>query len=318
MTIKVTEGASPAEDTLKPQAGSGGGDTGKAEMIAWMAAAMANMPMEDLTHFFNDSIAQIGQEAVNIPDGAAASNMASIATKGAVKEDVEAMFSSDDLSEELKEKATVIFEAAVNARLIIETAALEESFEQKLTESTLEITEKLDAYLEYVIENWKKDNEIAIEKSIRTDILENFVSGLHDLFLESNMNIPEDSLDVVAEQHTEIEDLKERLNKAINEKLELETLVIEAQKELVFDEVTEGLAATQVEKLKSLCEGVEDNDPDSYKKKVLIIKENYFKTSRPEGKNLLIEDENGLIETKSDSVSPMSNYVKAISKTTVK
>jgi len=168
-TVDSIDEASAAE-TLKPGAGSGGTES-KAQTLAAFSSLLSQLGKEDLSKLFNDAQAVFGPNKAPGAVDNSAKNKASIATKGAVKEDVEEMFSGDELSEDLKEKAVVVFEAAVEARCIVETARLEEEFEQQLDEAVAEIQEeitaKVDQYLDYVIEQWIEDNKIAIESSLR-------------------------------------------------------------------------------------------------------------------------------------------------------
>lgn len=325
----------PAADTLQPGAGSGGTES-KAQMLATFTALLAQLGKEDLSNIFNMVQDQFGpgKTAANIPNDAAQNNAATIATKQAVKEDIEEMFSGDDLTEEFKEKATVVFEAAVNTRVNLEMAQLEEEFEQvigeieeqyeeKLQEQANsifeEVSSKLDQYLDYVIEQWMEENKVAIESSLRSEIAENFITGLQNLFAEHYINVPEERLDIVAELKQELDETKEKLNEAIDDKLSLKAIIDEATKEATLEEVSEGLAKTQQEKLRTLAEGIDYSDADSYKRKLSIVRENYFSQTKPSARTtgLITEEIDGVDEApQRTSATPpsMEKYVQAIAK----
>jgi len=236
-----------------------------------------------------------------------------------MKESVEEMFAGQDLSEEFKEKATVVFEAAVGAKINEEVARLEEEFTEKLDEQTSlavdELVEKVDSYLDYVVEKWMEENELAVEKGIRSEIAESFIEGLADLFTEHNINLPEEDVDVVADMAEQLENTEAKLDEAIAQVVELRKELTEANKADAFEEIAEELTATQAEKLEKLAEGIEFENLDEYKEKVKIIKENYFggSTELTESVDGIdpIEEETSEIKT----VDPeMARYAAAISK----
>lgn len=205
-----------------------------------------------------------------------AQNKATIATK----EHIDAMFHGEDLSEDFREKATTIFEAAIEARVSEEIASLEEQYSQQLQEAISEVasnlTSKLDDYLDYCVEQWMSENEVAIEHSLKTEITEEFMDGLKNLFAENYIQIPEDSLDVLEQLAAKVEELENKLNDSISENIEMmKTLDVHSQQD-VFYSVAEGLALTQVEKLRQLAEGITFEDPETYQKKLMLVKENYF------------------------------------------
>lgn len=257
----------------------------------------------------------------------AASNKASIAAKtsAAVKEDIDAMFSGEQLSEEFKEKAVTIFEAAVATRVeqIVEEMQAEQ--EQKIEEQIVQVVEGLSAtineYLDYVVEQWMEENQVAIEHSLRTEVTEGFIEGLRTLFAENYLDVPDEKVDVVEELAAKVEELEAKLNDSINENIELKSVVAESLKDKIFAEVTEGLAATQIEKLRTLAEGVEFGDAETYTKKLQIVKESYFADSKKSSVTVLTE-ETGL-EAEDNAVAKVvdptvAKYVSAISRTVKK
>lgn len=253
-----------------------------------------------------------------------ASNRSSVAMKS-VKEDVDAMFAGQDVSEEFKTKATTIFEAAVGARVAVEKAAIEESTKTQLAEAVEivkeDLTGKLDDYLTYCTEQWLEKNAIAIESSIRADIAESFMKGLYDLFEEHHIEVPEDKIDVVEELAAQVEELKESLNKAVNESLELKKQVEAAARAKVVAEVTEGVVETQKEKLGSLFESVEFTTTEEFKTKLTTIKDGYVAqsgTKKVSVQNLLEQvEQTGTTEEKKDPITEpqVASYVDALTRT---
>ena len=311
---------SAGSETLKP-------NPTRAEMLATFSSLLAQLKGEDLSHFFNDSIKQYSADGIPsspVPGGAPGMGKMPMPTLNAVKEDIDEVFAGEDLTEEAKEKFSTIFEAAVSARVSIEEARLEEAFEARLDEEVEEIKEeittKIDQYLDYVVESWMEDNKLAVESTLRADIAENFMEGLYNLFAESYITVPEEKLDVVGELKAQIEELETKFDESVNKQLELQSVIDEATMEATFDEVTEGLAATQVEKLRTLAEGIEFTDSESYVKKLNILKGKYFSEKKEVNTGVITEEATeGLREdTKPVAVGEMANYVSAISRTKTK
>lgn len=308
---------SAGSDTLKPNPTT-------VEKLATFTSLLAQLKGEDLSHFLNDALAQIGKEAALTPSATAPgkTGMGQMprATLGAVKEDITAMFADEDLTEEFKESASTLFEAALTARMNLETVRLEEEFAAKLSEEVEtvkeEMTTKIDQYLDYVVESWVEENKLAIETSLRAEIAENFMEGLRNLFAESYINVPDEKVDVLGELKAQIEELESKLDESINKQLELQSVIDEATMEATFDEVCEGLAATQVEKLRTLAEGIEFSDSETYAKKLNIIKDKYF----TEGKKVvstgvIAEEAEELTEQAAPVPAHMAHYAQAISRT---
>ena len=343
MTIKQVEEAvdekldeeSIAGATLKAGSRPDENPKSKIEFMTKTLGIMNGMKKEDLSKFYNDVIAQIGKEASALPAGANAdANASTIDMKGgkgpktrdampklSVKEDVEEMFSGEELSEEFKDKASTLFEAAVNARAVVEIARLEEEYESRLEEEVTSIVKQvegnLDNYLDYVVENWMKENEVAIESSLRNEIMEEFIGGLKNLFSEHYIEMPEDKINVVEELAAKVEKLEAALDEAINENAELVTIVAESARQEAVTEVAEGLTMTQSEKFLSLAEGVDfDGDVDSYRKKLSVVKDTYFSSAKPQTSYIEEETFEGEVTEKAISHDPSVNrYVQAISRT---
>ena len=201
--------------------------------------------------------------------------------------DVKALVSSDaDLSEEFKDKAAMIFETAVKTRIQEQTKILEARYEEKLsveTETVKEaMVEKVDSYLNYVVEEWMKENELAVERGIRTEIAEDFITGLKDLFKEHYIDVPEEKYNVLDDLTTQTKKLEEKLNNEISKNVDLTKQVSESAKAKAIDEVSTDLADTEKEKFEKMAENVEWDSADKFREKLETIKESYFPKSKIE------------------------------------
>ena len=242
--------------------------------------------------------------------------------KEKMKEDIDALISGENLSEEFITKATTIFEAAVIARaeeVIAEAEeALTEQFEAAIEEIKEEMATKVDDYLNYMVEEWVKDNEIAIEKGLRAEIVEDFISGLKDLFEDHYIDIPEEKVDVVEELTAKVEELEEAYNEQIKSAVELKKELNEHKKFEAIYAACEGLTQTQVEKMKSLAESIEFTTEDEFTEKMETLKESYFKNPVVSADSSALDDEVQIEEEKKvvKSSDPlMEVYSKAISQT---
>lgn len=316
----------------------------KTDLLSMTVAALSGKTHDELTKWYYDSIEQSQKSAETIPDGVADKNRASVAAKpsgtGAndmgplpfvpvVKEDVKAIFDGQDLSEELIDKAATLFEAAVNARLVLEATKLQEAYEEKLMEDIEairnDLTEKVDSYLNYVVEEWIQENEVAIENAIEVELVREFQDRLADLMREHYVEIPEDRLDVVAELTDRCVDLEGQLNDKIKESIETEKLIDSYKAEKAFNQVAEGLTVVEAEKLRTLVETVEyDGNVDDLVKKMTIIKEANFKSEeKKESKTgILAEETVVIVETDANGnsvekkIDPQQKaYVDAITRT---
>jgi hypothetical protein len=242
--------------------------------------------------------------------------------KKGMKESVEEMFSGQDLSEEFKAKATVVFEAAVNTKVNEEVDRLSEEFDIRMeahTENVVtDLVEKVDSYLDYVVEKWMDENELAVDNGIKNRITESFLEGIYDLFVEHNISIPDESVDAVSAISEELENTEKNLNEAVEEIISLRKNLTESQKGTVIEEVAEGLTNTQVERLEKLVEGIEYDNIEDLKEKSIIIRENYFGKMLTEDSDItdaIEEDEEGNVRHIDPSID---RYVKAISKSIAK
>ena len=199
-----------------------------------------------------------------------------------VKEDIDALMNGEELSEEFRAKATTIYEAAVMTRVNAELARIEEGYEVKLQEATEQIkeglVEQVDGYLDYVVEQWIAQNEIALEHGMKSEILEGFVSGLKGLFEEHYIDIPEEKFDVLASMEEQVEQLTAKLDETVAANVEMKKSLAEAKRLEIVQEAAAGLTDTEVEKFTGLAEELSFEDADSFKSKVQTIRENYFST----------------------------------------
>ena len=239
-----------------------------------------------------------------------------------VKEDVAALVSGDDtLSETFKDKAATIFEAAVKSKVKTEISRLEDEYSAELSEATEtfknDLTNKVDNYLNYVVEQWMSENELAIEKGIKGEIAEDFIGGLKQLFEDHYIDIPDEKYDVLEAKEHEVEELKAKLNETTEKSMEMKKQINEFSKDEILDEVTSGLADTEVEKLKSLIEDVSYEGADEYKKKLTTIKESYFgnaKSAPASTENVDAQSNSEDGNTVTDMSDSMSRYTAAISR----
>jgi energy-converting hydrogenase A subunit M len=245
-----------------------------------------------------------------------------------VSEEVDAfssLFEGTDLSEEFKQKASLVFEAAVNEAATLKAneiaEALEEKFqtelEEAVNESMGEIVENLDAYLDYVVTEWMEENAVAIESSVKVTMAESLMAGLKDLFESHNIQINEETIDVVSELEEQIEELKTEANAAINESIELKNEIAQLRAEKVFNEVTEGLTVTQVERMRVLSEKLDISDLSEFGNNLETLKESFFKSKLDTTKNLTesVDEENEIMleETKPQRVSEFDSVNSIVS-----
>jgi hypothetical protein len=201
--------------------------------------------------------------------------------KKKMKEDIDALVSDDStISEEFKTKAATIFEARVLDRVTQIEEEIETKYasmlEEAVTEIKSDLTTKVDDYLNYVVEQWLADNEIAIESGLRAELTEEFIAGLRNLFAEHYIDVPTEKVDLVDELATKVEELEGKLNEEIERGVSFAKALVESRKNEITREVCEGLTTTQIEKIKSLAESVEFSTEDEYKNKIETIRENYF------------------------------------------
>ena len=231
-----------------------------------------------------------------------------------IDEDVEALLGEEELSEEFKEKAKTIFEAALTSKVSELKEALEARYETALLEEVAEIksalTERVDSYLEYVSQEWMTENQLAVEEGLKTEMTESFLTGMKSLFEEHYVTIPEDKYDVLESMVEKLDDMETKLNEQIEKNISLNSRLNESVAEGILDEISEGLASTQKEKLASLSESVEFESEKSYREKLETLKESYFPKSAPVAKTeTLSEGETHNHQQYSDK---MSAYLRSL------
>jgi len=241
-----------------------------------------------------------------------------VAEADTYSEELEALVESEaTLSDEFKAKTAVIFEAALKSKLSEEVERIEASYEERLAEETAaqksELVEKVDSYLNYVVEQWMEDNKVAIQTGLRAEIAENFMSGLKNLFVESYIDVPESKVDLVDDLADQVEELEEALNKTTADAIAMSEVIESLQRQAIVAEAATELADTQKEKFYSLVEGVSFEDEEDFASKVATIKESFFAKAPVETQEDLTEETDGDVE--SVEVAPsMEQYLSAMRK----
>ena len=233
-----------------------------------------------------------------------------------IEEDVNALLGGEELSEEFKEKARVIFEAALTSKIKEIQETLEVQYAERLDEERQslkgELTERVDAYLEYVCEEWMTENELAIEHGLKTEMTESFLSGMKGLFEEHYVTIPEEKYDVLESMVEKLDDMETKLNEQIEKNIGLNKRLAESTADTIFSTVSEGLAETQKEKLASLAESVEFESEDEYREKLETLKESYFSkapTAKSEAPQTISES---VDSTPAPTSTGMEQYMRAL------
>ena len=289
----------------------------KADAINIMSAMMKKMPADEAKHLVATYMAkdkktdeEIELEGLSKAKEAIEKRLASIN----VKEDVDALVEGEELSEDFKKKAATIFEAAVKSKIRPEVERIEEEKSQEIADEMetfkTELAEKVDGYLDYVVGEWMKENELAIERGLKGEIAEDFITGLKSLFEEHYIDVPDEKYDILESQAQKIEELESKLNETMNKLTEKKQSEDSLVREATIKEVSSDLAETQVEKFASLVEDVEFTDKESFEEKLNTLKENYFPKSVPSEQTLTEENEDGTQEI--DISDAMAAYTSAI------
>jgi hypothetical protein len=316
---EVVDLGGPTNQNSKPMDDSAKIDAAKA--IKGKAAAPTTKPSDasakmEETEDEDDVIAEMhGDEAED------KAMMKKMKMKEKMKEDVNALFADDStISEEFKSKVSTIFEARVADRVSQIEEETEEKYAGMLEEAVesirADLTEKVDDYLSYVVEQWMKDNEIAIESGLRSELTEDFIAGMRNLFAEHYIDVPAEKIDLVDELAGKVEELESKLNEEIERAVDLKKSLVESRKVEMTREVCDGLTDTQVEKIKSLAESVEFSTEDEYAQKLETIRENYFPSSAKKATEAQLHEEFVEEEAKKFINDPFVAAVsQAISKT---
>ena len=306
--VKVLKMGSHDEETMPKT---------KTDAINIMSAMMKKMPAADAKELVATYMAkdkktdeEIELEGLSKAKEAIEKRLASIN----VKEDVDALVEGEELSEDFKKKAATIFEAAVKSKIRPEVERIEEEKSQEIADEMetfkTELAEKVDGYLDYVVGEWMKENELAIERGLKGEIAEDFITGLKSLFEEHYIDVPDEKYDILESQAQKIEELESKLNETMNKLTEKKQSEDSLVREATIKEVSSDLAETQVEKFASLVEDVEFTDKESFEEKLNTLKENYFPKSVPSEQTLTEENEDGTQEI--DISDAMAAYTSAI------
>jgi hypothetical protein len=319
---EVVDLGGPTNQNSKPMDDSAKIDAAKA--IKGKAVAPTTKPSDASSKMEDTEVEdEIIAEKMHDDEAEDKAMMKKMKMKEKMKEDVEALFADDStISEEFKSKVSTIFEARVEDRV----SQIEEETEAKyagMLEEAVEsiradLTEKVDDYLSYVVEQWMKDNEIAIESGLRSELTEDFIAGMRNLFAEHYIDVPAEKVDLVDELAGKVEELESKLNEEIERAVDLKKSLVESRKVEMTREVCEGLTDTQVEKIKSLAESVEFSTEDEYKQKLETIRENYFPSNAKKATEAQLHEEFEEEEAKKVINDPFVAAVsQAISKTKI-
>ena len=238
-----------------------------------------------------------------------------------VEDDLNALIAGEELSEEFQEKARTIFEAAIRTKVTEMTESIKAQYEETLVEEVKaikeELQDRLDSYLEYVADEWVSENELAIEHGLKTEMTESFLEGMKKLFEDHYVTIPEEKYDVIESMVDKLDEMESKLNEQIDKNVALNKRLAESTADVIFAEVTEGLAQTQRDKLATLAENVEFESENGYREKLETLKESYFpsKTSTPNSKSENLTEESEATDYQSKSVSStMERYLQTMTR----
>lgn len=257
----------------------------KAELMAMAMNALGQMPVDDLTAFFYSSLTPppaVGDEAGHNADTIKMHPSAAIG----MKEELAKIFEGTDVSPDFIDRTTILFEAAVSARVAVVRAELEDEAEKALGEEVESLREELaaaiDGYATYAAEEWLKENQVAVESSVRTELTQDFITGLHELFKAHYVEVPDDHVDVLEALTDKVEDLTDKLDKVIDDNIELSAELTKATMREAFEKVAQGLTVIQKDKFKTMVENVEfEDDLEKLLKDLETIRDANFKTDAP-------------------------------------
>ena len=291
----------------------------KAGMIAAMVGSMQKMDKKAINAMYNTVNSGTSPESFDGEQIAEDEVKNTVNVEVDFKDDLKALVSEEaTLSDAFKQKAETIFEAAINSKVNAEIDRLEEKYNEELAEEVAttksDLVEKVDNYLNYVVENWMEENKLAIQNGLRTEIAEDFMNKMKDLFTESYITVPEEKVDLVDDLADQVEELEATVNESTQKAIDMAVELEGYKREAIIREATKDLAETQVEKLKSLAENVDFDDEETFTQKVAQLKESYF-AKAAKSQDDSIDEEEAPVVTASDS---MNSYLNAIKKTNVK
>ena len=241
-----------------------------------------------------------------------------------VEDDINALIAGEELSEDFQEKARTIFEAAINSKVSVIKEDLETEYAKVLQEeidsTKIQLTERVDSYLEYVAGEWLEENSLAVEQGLKAEMSESFLTGMKSLFEEHYVSIPEDKYDVLESMVNKLDDMEEKLNEQIDKNVSLTKRLAESKSDGILSDVSEGLAVTQKDKLASLAESVEFESESDYREKLVTLRNSYFPTrqvaSTPSDDSEMLSEESNAPEAK--STGTMANYLTTLQRITKK
>ena len=297
----------------------------KSDILAGLVDHMKGLKKEDLENLYKSTLMTEEDEEDEDDEEEEEEMESKKATKESidqvvdsldVSDDVNALVDGEELSEEFKTKAATIFESAVKSKVRTELERIQEENDkviEEMAEQTMtDLVEKVDDYMNYVVEQWMEDNQLAIERGLKGEIAEDFISGLKNLFEDHYIDVPDEKYDILEANLTKIEELEEKLNKQIEENIQLKKAKGELVKESMIADIADGMTDTETEKFQSLVEDVEFSDEDSYKEKLQTIKESYFGAEKEVKTEVLTEE--GSNEAPVEVSDTMAQYLTAIGK----
>jgi len=288
----------------------------KSGIISATVDKLSSMKKEDLQAIYNKLFNEEAEEVV-------VEEEATIISEEQVKEDLKALVDSDaNLSEDFKGKVATLFEAALSARLSEEKLKLEEKYISELAEEVegvrSELVEKIDGYLNYVVEQWMEENELAVDAGLRTEIAESFMTQLQQVFVEHYIEVPEGKEDLIDDLAEQVEELEGKLGEVTEKSVKMAEELESLKRAQIVAEASEGLVATEAEKLKSLVEGIDAEDAEDFAKKVAIVKEAHFKKESVVTESQESHNEDSSLTEETTTSPRMAAYLSAISRTTKK
>jgi hypothetical protein len=285
------------------------------EMIKAMTSMMKKMNGEQLAAAYDKMEKMNGNDDEDDKEEVDESTIEDRLASVDVSDDVNALTSNEELSEEFKNKAKTVFEAAIKSKLRSEIVRMEEEKSKSITEEVenvkVELTEKVDNYMNYVVEEWMKENEIALERGLKGEISEDFISGLKALFEEHYIDVPDEKYDILGQQAEKIDELEKKLNEQIEKNASMKSNNSKLVRESVFSQACSDLTDTETEKFKGLVEDVEFSDEDSFKEKLDTLKESYFPKATTVAESVDSESNSG---SESYETGAMAAYMDAISR----
>jgi len=319
--IKEDEDVDNSVDSLEE--GSCSETMSKDEMQKEMIKAMKEMPKDQMEKLYASYMKEMDMEEEEEADVAEKKAKMKEEVDARIKEinvsdDVDALMNGEsDLSEEFKSKAATIFESAVKSKVRGEIERMQGVYDEELVEATetvkSELTDKIDSYLNYVVEEWMKENELAIERGLKGEIAEDFIAGLKQLFEDHYVDVPDEKYDVLEAQSEKIAELEEKVNKSLEDSVSLKEENSRLTRQIVISEATSDLTETEIEKFKSVTEDVEFDSAESFRNKIDTLKESYFPKVVSESTSTIDNVETGSAQD-IDVSDSMANYMSAISR----